>query len=179
MTIPVLTKWVTLKELQVVTGIRSQVCRASKVIHSFHGQLEMHSFYAEGNALALFLCSPLESSNLPEEFPEVHPAWPIAVWHKQLGLKGRAVGANGIHPWSQGVTGDNGLGSGCLQPKFEVFFCQLRDARNHDGPWYHTERGCWLGDREDPCEQVQARYSQIEAGKGQRYLECLNWKRHY
>ena len=50
------------------------------------------------------------------------------------GLKGRAVGANGIHPWSQGVTGDNGLGSGCLQPKFEVFFCQLRDARNHDGP---------------------------------------------
>lgn len=137
----------------------------------------MHSFHAGGNALASFLCSPLESFNLPEEFPEVHPAWPIAVWHKQLGLKGRAVGANGIHPRSQGVTGDNGLGSGCLQPKFEVFFCQLRDARNHDCPWYHTERGCWLGDREDPREQVQTRYSQIEAGKGQRYLECLNWKK--
>ena len=48
------TKWVTLKELQVVTRIRSQVCLASKMIHSLHVQLEMHSFYAGGNALASF-----------------------------------------------------------------------------------------------------------------------------
>lgn len=83
----------------------------------------------------------VEIPNLPEEFPEVHPAWPTAIGHQQLGLQGRAVGANGVHPRSQGATGDNGFGPRLLHSVFEVLLCQLRDARNHDDPCEHTEKG--------------------------------------
>lgn len=84
----------------------------------------------------------LESPNLLEEFSEVHSAWPTAVGHQRLGPEGVGVMANGIHARSQGVTGDDGRGPGCLRPVLDVLLCQLSDARNHDDPWHHTEEGC-------------------------------------
>lgn len=72
--------------------------------------------------------------NLLKEFSEVHPGWPTSVGHQQLGPEGGGDSADGIHVQSQGVTGDDGRGPGCLQPVLEVLLCQLSDARNHDDP---------------------------------------------
>lgn len=133
------------------------------MIHSLHVQLEMHSFYAGGNALASFyaLLSRVPTCQR-SSLKFIQPGRKLSDTSSLVWREGQSA----LMASTRGAKESLVIMALALDAAAEIWGLFLSAERCQESWWplIPQERGCWLGDREDPCEQVQTRYSQIEAG---------------